>query len=68
MGWVFKGLLRIILQYGHLIPTPVDRTSASDWLHKHLICQENKPVVYYARDAHAFSVNVSTLHVGWGRM
>ena len=32
-------------QYRHLIPAPVDRTSASDWLFKHpwIICRENKP-------------------------
>ena len=33
------------LQYRHLIPAPVNRTSASAWLHKHpwITCQKIKP-------------------------
>ena len=33
------------LQYRHLIPAPVDRTFASDWLYYHawITCQKNKP-------------------------
>ena len=33
------------LQYRHLIPATVDRTSASAWLYKHqwIECQKNKP-------------------------
>ena len=33
------------IQYRHLIPAPVDRTSASDWLcyHAWIIGQKNKP-------------------------
>ena len=34
-----------IVQYTHLIPAVVDRTYASDWLHKHpwTTCQKSKP-------------------------
>ena len=35
------------VQYRHLIPAPVDRTSASAWLYKHpcMTCQNNKPSI-----------------------
>ena len=34
-----------MVQYRHLIPAPVDRTFASDWLYYHawIPCQKNKP-------------------------
>ena len=37
--------INILLQYIHLIPAPVDRTSANDWLKKHawITCQKQKP-------------------------
>ena len=42
-GWVGKNCghskynITIMVQYRHLIPAPVDRTSASAWLYKHQI-------------------------------
>ena len=34
-----------LLQYRHLVPAPVDRTSGSTWLYKHrwIACKENEP-------------------------
>ena len=42
--WLLECYCRL-LEYRHLIPAPVDRTSGSDWLYKQpwLTCQENKP-------------------------
>ena len=43
--WLCVTRFWCILQYRHLIPAPVDRTSASAWLYKHqwMECQKNKP-------------------------
>ena len=41
----YKPLQYKLLQYRHLIPAPVDRTSASSLLYKHprITCQQNMP-------------------------
>ena len=42
LAWL---LVYLALQYRHLIPSTVDRTSASTWLYKHpwITCRKNKP-------------------------
>ena len=50
--WLVSWFIRVLrdshntLQYRHLIPAPVDRTSVSAWLYKHpgTTCQRNIPI------------------------
>ena len=56
-----------IVQYRHLIPTPVDQASASAWLYKHtwILCQQNKtstPMNYVACESKLLSFVRSSMH------